>query len=189
MNLRKLPKEIALEQDVAQSSLVTVKNDDGSLREEAIPQVHMVKYSSYNQTSEKVDPNSESDIMSWINLSRQERDDGSHMKMHGLVFEGSSPYAKGSPSQIKALEIAALSGLPVVRVGRSDPGGKVPTNPNDLTIEGNNLDANKARILLIASMLKLGCMPIARDPNNATSAEKNRVIETVAKFQEIFETH
>ncbi len=188
VNIKKIPDYVTFEGEEA-SIRIDVKDKQGLLRAEAIPHIHIVKYSSYSQTSEKVDYSTELDILSWINLAKAERTDVNNAKMHGIVFEGSSPYAKGSPSQIKALEVAALSGLPVVRVGRSDPGGKVPTNPNDLTIEGSNLDANKARILLMASMLKLGGMPIARDPNNPTSAEKDKGIAVASKFQEIFETH
>lgn len=187
VNITKLPRQITL--DDADGTCITVKDENGTLNSEAIPRVHIVKYSSYSQTSEQTDYSSELDIMSWIDLAKKERTLGSNTKMHGLVFEGSSPYAKGSPSQIKALEWAALNGVPVARVGRSDPGGKVPTNPKDLTIEGSNLDANKARILLIASMLKLGGLPAAKDPKNATAVERNKIMEKVAMFQEIFETH
>ena len=90
---------------------------------------------------------------------------------------------------MKALNLAAFSGIPVARVGRSDPEGRVVTDPNDYTIEGSNLDANKARILLIASMLKLGRPPKARDPRKPTDREIESVIEKVKEFQSIFEEH
>ena len=88
-----------------------------------------------------------------------------------------------------ALTIAAYSGMPVVKVGRADPGGRVPSNANDAFIEGSNLDANKARLLLIAAMLKLGRLPRAADPRNPTAAERDALVAKVNQYQEIFETH
>ncbi len=88
-----------------------------------------------------------------------------------------------------ALAIAAYSGMPVVRVGRADPGGRVPGEMHDLSIAGSNLDTNKARLLLMASMLKLGRFPKAQDPRNPSAKEKEATLAKIAEFQEIFETH
>ena len=113
-------------------------------------------------------------------------------KLHGFVLEGMSPYGTGARSQHAALAIAALSGMPVVRVGRADTGGRVPLLPrglDDLTILGSNLDTNKARLLLMAAMLKLGRLPRARDPRNPTKGEREAVVAKMAQFQEIFENH
>ena len=79
--------------------------------------------------------------------------------------------------------------MPVARVGRSDPGGRVPSGWDDLTIAGSNLDCNKARLLLMAAMLKLGRLPKARDPRNPTKAERAATVAAVERFQEIFESH
>ena len=77
----------------------------------------------------------------------------------------------------------------MARVGRADPGGRVPSGWDDLTIAGSNLDTNKARLLLMAAMLKLGRLPRARDPRNPTKAEREATVAAVARFQEIFENH
>ena len=69
------------------------------------------------------------------------------------------------PSQFTALAVAAYNGMPVVRVGRGDPEVPMPSNPNDLTIEGSNLDATKARMLLRAAMPPAG--PPAESPRPA----------------------
>jgi hypothetical protein len=90
---------------------------------------------------------------------------------------------------MSALGVAAYSGMPVARVGRGDPEGPIPTNPNDLTIEGNNLDAIKARVLLRASMLKLGRLPKARDPRDPTAQEREATLAKIAEYQAIFDTH
>ena len=79
--------------------------------------------------------------------------------------------------------------MPVARVGRANPGGRVPSGWDDLTIAGSNLDCNKARLLLMAALLKLGRLPKARDPRNPTKAERNATVAKVAQFQEIFENH
>ena len=79
--------------------------------------------------------------------------------------------------------------MPVVRVGRADPGGLVPRLWSDHTILGNNLDANKARMLLSAAMLRLGRLPKARDPRNPTPAEREVVTRRIAEYQRVFDEH
>ena len=79
--------------------------------------------------------------------------------------------------------------MPVVRVGRADPGGPVLANRNPWAIAGSNLDTNKARLLLIAALLKLGRLPKAKDARNPTPAEWEAVDAKTAEFQQIFDTH
>jgi hypothetical protein len=108
---------------------------------------------------------------------------------HGFVLEGLSPYGFGSGSQREALTIAAFSGMPVVRVGRADPGGMVPPGRWPFAVSGSNLDTNKARLLLMASMLKLGRLPKAKDPRRPTPGERAALVERVAAYQRIFDEH
>ncbi len=110
-------------------------------------------------------------------------------KMYGFDLEGLSHYGIASRSQHAALRIATFSGMPVVRVGRADPGGMVPSRGDNLTIAGSNLDTNKARLLLMAAMLKLGRLPKAKDPRNPTRGEQEAVAAKIMVFQEIFDTH
>ena len=193
VNLHRLPETVQFMDrfgDAAPKSL-RIKNPDGTLRGEVIPRVPIVKYAAYSQEDETENPDQEVDIFARINkaLTEQSNADENKPKLHGFVLEGTAPYATASNSVANALQIAALSGLPVVRVCRSDPGGRVETNERDLTIEGSNLDANKARYVLMASMLKLGRLPKAQDPRNPTAAEKKAVVERITEFQAIFETH
>ena len=58
-----------------------------------------------------------------------------------------------------------------------------------LDLHGSNLDANKARMLLMASMLKLGRLPKAEDPRHPTSAERRVLAEKVAAYQQLFDDH
>ena len=140
---------------------------------------------------ETANPDNEVDIIARIDKALQEQasSDAASPRLHGFVLEGSSPYGLGGMSQHRALEVAAFSGMPVARVGRADPGGRVPSGWDDLTIAGSNLDTNKARLLLMAAMLKLGRLPKARDPRNPTREERAATVSAVERFQEIFERH
>ena len=193
VNLSRLPDYLEFPDFAGDATPVriAVKDDTGALRGESIPRVHIVKYGAYMDEDETANPDNEVDIMARIakGLADQNSDGQQAPKLHGFVLEGSSPYGLASMSQHKALEIATFSGMPVVRVGRADPGGRVPSGWDDLTIAGSNLDCNKARLLLLAAMLKLGRLPKARDPRNPTKAERNATVAKVAQFQDIFENH
>ena len=76
--------------------------------------------------------------------------------------------------------------MPASRLAR-DPRDACPAT--NAPYRGSNLDANKARLLLIAAMMKLGRMPRAADPRNPTAAERDALVTKVAEYQEIFETH
>ena len=193
VNLSRLPDTLEFPDfagDVS-AARVAVKDGDGRLRGESIPRVHIVKYGAYMDEDETGNPDNEVDIMARIQkgLAEQGIVDPQAPKLHGFVLEGSSPYGLAAMSQHRALEIAAFSGMPTVRVGRADPGGRVPSGWDDLTIAGSNLDTNKARLLLMAAMLKLGRLPKARDARNPTKAERKATVAKVAEFQEIFERH
>ena len=193
VNLSRLPDRLEFPDFVGDTTQVhvAVKDDAGALRGESIPRVHIVKYGAYMDEDETANPDNEVDIIARIEkgLVDQGNNDPQAPKLHGFVLEGSSPYGLASMSQHRALEIATFSGMPVVRVGRADPGGRVPSGWDDLTIAGSNLDCNKARLLLMASLLKLGRLPKARDPRNPTKSERGATVAKVAQFQEIFENH
>ena len=192
VNLTRLPGELTFPDSINGAEIsIRIKNEDGYLIPESLPVVDIIKYGSYSQESEKEDPKNELVITSLVKraVDDQTQKVSGRPKLHGIILEGSGGLAKGTRSQMKALATASMSGIPVVRVLRSDPEGKVATNPKDLTIEGSNLDANKARLLLIACLLKLGRLPRATSPENPNSRELEAVIERIARFQELFETH
>ncbi len=194
VNLRHLPSQLIFRDSIdgPEIRLQVKKTDqdyDFLLVDDTIPLVDIIKYSSYSQESEKEDISREVAINALIDKAAQDRMTPARPKLHGIVLEGSGGLAKGTRTQAKALSRAAMSGIPVVRVLRSDPEGKVSANPNDLTIEGSNLDANKARLLLMASMLKLGRLPKAKDARSPSSKEIEVVREKIEQFQRIFETH
>ena len=106
----------------------------------------------------------------------------------GIVFEGLTPYGSTQSTARNRLIMRALhSGIPVVRVGRGATEGFVP--PRDPCIGGSNLTATKARILLMASVMKLGSLPPAADPDRPTQEERAAVQQKVGAYQAIFDTH
>jgi L-asparaginase/Glu-tRNA(Gln) amidotransferase subunit D len=162
---------------------VTIKNAEGELLGAAIPKVVMVKGDAWYDDDAAAMPTTEKGITGPIDMLLE-----SH-PLAGIVAEGSSPYAGLSAAQEKSLELAAASGLPVVKVARGDAHALVRVNPDSLTIEGNNLIATKARLLLTAAIMKYGALPAAADPMNASDAEKDAIRAKIALYQEIFNTH
>jgi hypothetical protein len=88
-----------------------------------------------------------------------------------------------------ALKRATFSGMPVVKVGRGNAGGFVDAKRDPLAVAGSNLTATKARVLIMACLLKLGCLPPAVDPAKPSEAETDAIKAKLKKFQEIFDTH
>jgi hypothetical protein len=58
-----------------------------------------------------------------------------------------------------------------------------------LAIAGNNLTATKARLLLMACLLRFGSLPPAADPAKPTPAELKAVQARLAEYQAVFDTH
>ena len=191
--LARLPAEVQFLEHAGDTGPATIriKDPDGSLRGDVIAPVHIVKYGHYMAEEDTADPDVEVDVMARIarGLSQESDPDPLAPKFHGFVLEAASGTGSALPSQLAALAVAALSGMPVVRVGRGDPEGPLPTDTNDLTIEGSNLDATKARVLLRASMLKLGRLPKARDAKNPTNDEREAAMAKIAEYQAVFDTH
>ena len=58
-----------------------------------------------------------------------------------------------------------------------------------LAIAGSNLTATKARLLLMACLLRFGSLPPATDPTAPTPAELAAVQARLAEYQAVFDTH
>jgi L-asparaginase len=76
-----------------------------------------------------------------------------------------------------------------VKTARGNASGLVRSTPGNLFIEGNNLTATKARLLLTAAILKLGVLPPAADADRPTPDELAAIRKRIEAFQEIFQTH
>jgi hypothetical protein len=162
---------------------VDIKNSAGELLPMAIPKVVMVKGDVWYDDGGEPSSANEQGIMASIDALLEK------YPLAGIVGEGLAPYASLSGSQEKALERAALCGLPVVKTARGDASGLVKVNPNNLFIEGNNLTTTKARLLLTAAIMKYGPLPHAADPDHPTPAERDAITKKVELYQAIFQTH
>lgn len=186
VNLSRLPRSVAGVQATAgQISLVDVrvKDADGSLLATAIPKVTLTKYARYAMDDYTDDPAQEVEIAARVarNLER--------FPLSGFVLEGNSPFGRGDESMTAALQAAVFSGMPVVRVGRGNAEGMAPTTPGSVLLAGSNLTATKARMLLMACLLRFGATPPAADPLGPTRQEREAAISHLAAFQEVFDTH
>ena len=161
---------------------LALKDKNGRLLENAIPSVAIVKDGTYCGEDFGDDPALEDDL---DYLVKHKLRTG---RLVGFIAEGITPYGK-LPSELRnaILERAIFSGVPVVRVGRGNPEGFSDLDP--LFISGSNLNAIKARLLLMAALMKLGSLPTASDPAQPTAAELAATRKAVATYQEIFNTH
>ncbi len=162
---------------------VSIKDAKGDLLPTAIPKISFVKYSRYASHSYSDEAVSEVEILSRIEKNLQA------FPLSGFVLEGNAPYGFLNEPSEAALTLAVLKGMPVVRVGRGNHGGITPTDPGDLFIEGNNLTPTKARLLLMACLMKFGSLPAAVDPDNPTQPELDGIRAKIAQYQAAFDTH
>lgn len=162
---------------------VPIKDDAGNLLATAIPKVTITSYGRYMSETFDDDPSGEVEIAARITKNLQD------FPLAGIVLPGWVPYASANEQQMLALQRAALRGMPVARVGRGNHEGLTRVNSQDLFIEGENLTASKARLLLMASLMKLGSLPVPADPDRPTPTELRAIREKVAQYQEIFSTH
>lgn len=161
---------------------IRVKDEQGRITEEAIPSVSIVKEGGYFDDTWGVTPED-------LPILRATVDHALGLKrLSGIVIEGLVPYGRlPSKASEAILERAVFSGIPIARTGRGAPEGF--SDPTPLTIAGTNLTSIKARMLLMACLMKFGSLPIAEDPSNPTPDERAATIEAVKKYQEIFFTH
>jgi L-asparaginase len=161
---------------------VPVKDAAGALLENAIPKVSIVKDGSFYDDDYDAVAEDHVDIMALLQRKLQQ----GHLA--GFAVEGLSPYGRpSSTSRRRALLLAVHSGLPVVCCGRGNTEGfAVPMSP---FIAGSNLVVTKARLLLMACLLKFGALPPARDPAHPTADETAAIVAKVALYQAVFDTH
>ena len=186
VNLTSLPSQVIgvrREGSRIETVPVTVKGPDGTLLGAAIPKVAISKDASYWDDDGTVDPEAEVDLVALI---------GHMLKsapLAGFVVEGFTPYGRtASTARHRLMLRAVYSGLPVVRVGRGNTEGFVPLHDPDF-IGGSNLTATKARLLLMACLMKFGSLPPAAEPDHPTSAEAAAIRDKVARYQAVFDTH
>ena len=185
VNLSRLPDEVEgsmVRNGRRETVVVGVRDEAGALRGDAVPLVSIVKDGNYHADSADPDTGREADLNASI------ADRLANAPLAGFVVEGQSPYGSmTAPDRHRLMQRAAFSGMPVARVGRGNNDGF--TAGTDIFIGGGNLTATKARLLLMACMLKFGAMPAAGDPDAPTSGERDALAAKVADYQEVFGSH
>jgi L-asparaginase len=186
VNISSLPSQVTgarREGSRIETVAVAIKGTDGSILDTAIPKVAISKDASYWDEDGTADPEAEVDLVALIGQMLRSAPLG------GFVVEGFTPYGRpASAARHRLMLRAVYSGLPVVRVGRGNTEGFVPLHDPDF-IGGSNLTATKARLLLMACLMKFGSLPPAEDSDRPTTAEAAAVREKVAAYQRIFDTH
>ncbi len=186
VNLRRLPASVTglrVEGGGIVPVTVAVKDAEGWLLPSAAPQVRFVKSARYLPSSPDTGADGEVEILARIERNLAEE------PLAGFVAEGAVPNGGTIRTMDAALRQAAFSGMPVVQVGRGNAEGISAAPRHGLLIGGSNLTANKARILLMACLMKLGSLPPATDPRSPTPDEVAALKARVAEYQAIFDTH
>jgi hypothetical protein len=185
VNLSKIPSSVLIvssSDGVIKRSEVKTREDDGDLLESAIPSVAIVKDGGFYAEEYLDDPVVTADLVALLARKLEAN------RLAGFIIEGTTPYGKMTSSvRQRMLRKAIYSGLPVARVGRGNPEGFA--DPDEYFIAGSNLTATKARMLLMACLLKFGSLPPAKNPDDPTAAELSAIRTAVAAYQKIFDTH
>ncbi len=162
---------------------VRIKSDQDELFESAIPKVTIVKHARYLPDDFSDDPEMIVEVLGRIEKNLVDS------PLSGFVLEGNAPYSSSDEATVAALRRAALTGMPVARVGRGNHEGFTPDNLDDLFIEGSNLTATKARLLLMACLMRFGSLPLPENRNDPTVAELDAIRAKVASYQVVFDSH
>ena len=185
VNISRLPAEtlgVRADGDAPKGVDVPIKDGAGKLLETAIPKVVIVKDGTYDNDDFDVDLDREVDLLARMEHNLR------HAPLAGFVVEGLSPYGiMTSIARHRLMLRAVHNGMPVVRVGRGNNDGFVPRR--DRLIGGGNLTATKARLLLMACLMRFGALPPAADPDHPTEAEIEAIRSKVSAYQAVFDTH
>ena len=185
VNMTRLPASVTgtrLGRGGVETYEVKIKDAAGKLLADAIPSVSILKEGGYNADAFGDDPAPEGDLDYLIKHKL------SNNRLGGFVIEGLVPYGNIT-SELRAsmLREATFMGLPVARTGRGYPEGFA--DPEPFSIAGMNLTSTKARLLLMACLMKFGALPVAADPKKPTAAEVDATKAALAKYQQVFNTH
>jgi hypothetical protein len=162
---------------------VRVRDAYGRLEGAAMPVVAIAKFGHYAEHGDVVDPTTEAGILAHVerNLATN--------PLAGFVAEGTAPYGSMNESAEAALRVATMSGMPVVKVGRGNADGMVDRTYAPMAIAGSNLTATKARMLLLACLLRFGALPPAADPLAPTAEEQAAIRRALDRYQDVFDAH
>ncbi len=185
VNIARLPAKVlgvSRAGDKVATIPVAIKNEAGELLGSAIPKVAIVKDANYSAERINDDLDDGVDLLALIsrNLERY--------PLSGFVLEGHAPFGTiTSATRTRILKAAVYSGIPVAIVGRGNNEGF--TAPQGVFIGGRNLTATKARLLLMACLMRFGSPPPAADPRDPTEEEAKAVKQALSEYQSVFDTH
>jgi L-asparaginase len=185
VNIARIPREVqgVLRTDGRFKQVpVNLKTGAGELMETIVPKVSIIKDGNYISDDYSDDLEREVDLIALIDAKLR------GAPLAGFVMEGLSPYGYAmSAARHRLLLRAVHSGMPVVRVGRGNAEGFSP--PRDRFIGGRNLTSTKARLLLMACLMRFGSLPPCANPDAPTEAELNAIREKLKAYQAVFDTH
>jgi L-asparaginase len=165
---------------------VGIKDASGDLLSTAIPKVMVVKGSGQYSGGAAAD-NARRDADEAVDVLASLEQALAEAPLAGFVGEGIAPYGALTEAVDAALRRAMFSGLPVVKVGRGNNEGFAHHLRPFLS--GSNLTAHKARLLLMACLMKFGSLPPAVDPDQPTETEKAATLARAQEFQAVFDSH
>jgi len=184
VNITHLPERVSAATRGA-AGLTTVEveiKSSGRLHDDAIPSVSIIKDGAFSAENYREGPDDELELQAAIDHKLRLG------RLAGFVSEGQVPWGcLGSIGKDDLLVRAVFSGLPVVRVARGAAEAFAVRSP--YVIAGSNLTAIKARLLLMAALMKLGSLPIAEDPARPSDAEREATRKAVSAYQDIFAAH
>ncbi|KRA99781.1 hypothetical protein ASD83_04580 [Devosia sp. Root685] len=161
---------------------VVILEGPAKLSEAAIPSVSIIKEPGYSEEAFDTLPDERTDILARIEHKL------ALGRLSGFVAEGLVPYGHQPSRTVETLiQRAIFSGIPVVRVGRGAPEGFTDHSP--YVLAGSNLTATKARLVLMACLMRFGALPTAVDPTSPTDDERAATRQAVAECQRVFDTH
>jgi hypothetical protein len=162
---------------------VPVRDADGRLLPDAIPVVWLFKSGQYEERTEEIDADAEVALSAILDRARRDH------PLAGVVAEGGAPFGTVNEAAAQLLRTLAFSGFPVVHVGRGNAGGFTERKYFPFAIAGGDHTATKARLLLMASLMKIGALPAAADPANPTRDEMAATRSGLDRYEEMFDSH
>ncbi len=162
---------------------VSVRDGDGLLVPESIPIVGLVKHGQYIEETDVVDIEQEVGILARLARALERH------PLAGFVAEGAAPFGSLNESAELALRRVVFSGYPVVKVGRGNADGVAEATYAPFAIAGGNLTATKARLLLMACLLRFGALPPAADPTAPTPDEVKSTQRRLDLMRGVFAEH
>ena len=154
----------------------------GEILADAIPSVSIVKEGSYFSEEFGDDPALERDLQYLIEHKL------ALGRLGGFVTEGQVPYGRlPSARGRRRWKRRSIAACRWCASGAATAEGFADRTP--IFIAGSNLTATKARLLLMACLMRFGALPPAQNPDRPSAAEKSAIEAAVARYQAVFDTH